>query len=86
LLIGSGGGVFAFGDATFAGSCYQVSGGCDAPVATAIEEHYRPRFAGDAVPQSAVGACVALADKMETLSPEVQRKILGENAARLYRL
>jgi len=27
-----------------------------------------------------------VADKMETLSPEVQRKILGENAARLYRL
>jgi hypothetical protein len=38
LLIGSDGGVFAFGDATFAGSCYQVSGGCDAPVATAIED------------------------------------------------
>jgi predicted TIM-barrel fold metal-dependent hydrolase len=27
-----------------------------------------------------------VADKMETLTPEVQRKILGENAARLYRV
>jgi predicted TIM-barrel fold metal-dependent hydrolase len=27
-----------------------------------------------------------VADKMETLTPEVQRKILGENAARLYRI
>jgi len=37
-------------------------------VAAAIEEHYRPRFAGDAVPASRVGACVALADKLETLA------------------
>ncbi len=37
-------------------------------VAAAIEEHYRPRFAGDAVPAGLVGACVALADKLETLA------------------
>ena len=36
-------------------------------VANAIEEHYRPRFADDALPASAVGTCVALADKLETL-------------------
>ncbi len=36
-------------------------------VARAIEEHYRPRFAGDALPATAVGTCVALADKLETL-------------------
>jgi glycyl-tRNA synthetase beta chain len=36
-------------------------------VADAIEEHYRPRFAGDALPASRVGTCVALADKLETL-------------------
>lgn len=36
-------------------------------VATAIEEHYRPRFADDALPASRVGTCVALADKLETL-------------------
>jgi len=38
-----------------------------ADVASAIEEHYRPRFAGDALAHSAVGTCVALADKLETL-------------------
>ncbi|MDZ7653689.1 MAG: glycine--tRNA ligase subunit beta [Burkholderiaceae bacterium] len=38
-----------------------------ADVANAIEEHYRPRFAGDALPTTKVGTCVALADKLETL-------------------
>ncbi|BAP87569.1 glycine--tRNA ligase beta subunit [Burkholderiales bacterium GJ-E10] len=37
-------------------------------VAQAIEEHYQPRFAGDAVPASMIGACVALADKLEALA------------------
>ncbi len=37
-------------------------------VARAIEEHYRPRFAGDRLPTSVVGTCVALGDKLETLA------------------
>jgi glycyl-tRNA synthetase beta chain len=36
-------------------------------VAQAIEDHYRPRFAGDALPRGDVGTVVALADKLETL-------------------
>ncbi|MFA6040686.1 MAG: glycine--tRNA ligase subunit beta [Methylophilus sp.] len=36
-------------------------------VAFAIEDHYKPRFAGDELPRSQVGLCVALADKLETL-------------------
>ncbi|WP_229008470.1 glycine--tRNA ligase subunit beta [Methylophilus sp. Leaf408] len=36
-------------------------------VAYAIEDHYRPRFAGDDLPRSQVGVVVALADKLETL-------------------
>lgn len=36
-------------------------------IAWAIEDHYRPRFAGDALPGSPVGLAVALADKLETL-------------------
>jgi glycyl-tRNA synthetase beta chain len=36
-------------------------------IAWAIEDHYRPRFAGDALPASPVGLSVALADKLETL-------------------
>jgi glycyl-tRNA synthetase beta chain len=36
-------------------------------IAQAVEDHYRPRFAGDALPRNPVGLCVALADKLETL-------------------
>jgi glycyl-tRNA synthetase beta chain len=36
-------------------------------VAVAIEEHYLPRFAGDRLPSSEAGVCVALADKLEAL-------------------
>jgi glycyl-tRNA synthetase beta chain len=39
----------------------------DNDVAFAIEDHYKPRFAGDELPRSLVGVCVALADKLETL-------------------
>jgi glycyl-tRNA synthetase beta chain len=37
-------------------------------VADAIEAHYRPRFAGDALPGDRIGDCVALADKLDTLA------------------
>jgi glycyl-tRNA synthetase beta chain len=36
-------------------------------VAIAIEDHYRPRFAGDELPRNLAGVVVALADKLETL-------------------
>ncbi|MCG7755232.1 MAG: glycine--tRNA ligase subunit beta, partial [Nitrosomonas sp.] len=36
-------------------------------VSFAIEDHYRPRFAGDMLPRNTVGICIALADKLETL-------------------
>ena len=38
-----------------------------AEVAKAVEDHYKPRFAGDALPRGDVGTVVALADKLETL-------------------
>jgi glycyl-tRNA synthetase beta chain len=37
-------------------------------VADAIEAHYRPRFAGDRLPQGGVACALALADKLETLN------------------
>jgi len=37
-------------------------------VARAIEAHYRPRFAGDALPEDRIGDCVSLADKLDTLA------------------
>ncbi len=36
-------------------------------IALAIEDHYKPRFAGDELPRQAVGVVVALADKLDTL-------------------
>lgn len=36
-------------------------------VARAIADHYRPRFAGDALPASAAGRIVAMADKLDTI-------------------
>jgi glycyl-tRNA synthetase beta chain len=49
------------------GRYYAQYEGLDDDVAFAIEDHYKPRFAGDALPRSQVGICVALADKLETL-------------------
>ena len=36
-------------------------------IADAVEDHYKPRFAGDSLPRGKVGTVVALADKLETL-------------------
>jgi glycyl-tRNA synthetase beta chain len=36
-------------------------------VALALEEHYLPRYAGDALPTTSIGRAVALADKIDTL-------------------
>ena len=49
------------------GRYYALHDGEDGEVAQAIEDHYRPRFAGDALPAGALGAVVAVADKLETL-------------------
>jgi glycyl-tRNA synthetase beta chain len=50
------------------GRYYALADGEDAKVADAIEQHYRPRFAGDALPASDLGVALALADKLETLA------------------
>ena len=50
------------------GRYYALADGEPAAVADAIEQHYRPRFAGDALPADAVALSVALADKLETLA------------------
>jgi glycyl-tRNA synthetase beta chain len=49
------------------GGYYARHDGESDEVALAIEDHYRPRFAGDALPRNSVGTAVALADKLETL-------------------
>ncbi|WP_374279009.1 glycine--tRNA ligase subunit beta [Azonexus sp.] len=49
------------------GRYYAQHDGLNADVADAIEDHYKPRFAGDSLPRGRVGIVVALADKLETL-------------------
>ena len=49
------------------GAYYARHDGLGDDVAGAIEDHYKPRFAGDELPRTATGVAVALADKLETL-------------------
>jgi glycyl-tRNA synthetase beta chain len=49
------------------GGYYARHDGESEAVANAIEDHYRPRFAGDELPREQVGLVAALADKLETL-------------------
>jgi glycyl-tRNA synthetase beta chain len=49
------------------GRYYALNDGLGVDVADAIEDHYKPRFAGDELPRNQVGLVVALADKLETL-------------------
>ena len=49
------------------GTYYALHDGEHADVAAAASEHYQPRFSGDALPVTATGTAVALADKLETL-------------------
>ncbi len=50
------------------GQHYALADGEPADVANAIGEHYRPRFAGDALPSTDAGQTLAIADKMDTLA------------------
>jgi glycyl-tRNA synthetase beta chain len=50
------------------GGYYARHDGETEAIALAVEDHYRPRFAGDALPRNPVGLAVALADKLETLA------------------
>lgn len=49
------------------GGYYARHDGLSEDIAFAIEDHYRPRFAGDELPRNMTGVVVALADKLETL-------------------
>jgi glycyl-tRNA synthetase beta chain len=49
------------------GGYYARHDGEPEAIAFAIEDHYKPRFAGDELPRNEVGLVVALADKLETL-------------------
>ncbi|ROZ68961.1 glycine--tRNA ligase subunit beta [Ramlibacter sp. WS9] len=50
------------------GRYYALNDGLALDVADAIEDHYKPRFAGDTLPRNPTGLVVAIADKLETLA------------------
>src|SRR5438046_405775 len=52
----------------FMGRYYALHDGEPREVADAIEAHYRPRFAGDRLPETPIACAVALADKLDALS------------------
>ena len=49
------------------GKYFAINSGLDQEIANAIEEHYRPRFSKDIVPDSLIGAVVAIADRIDHL-------------------
>jgi glycyl-tRNA synthetase beta chain len=49
------------------GRYYAEAQGEPEELARALEEHYRPRYAGDSLPATKTGQAVALADKIDTL-------------------
>lgn len=50
------------------GRYYATHDGEPAAVAAAVEQHYWPRFAGDALPTTTIAASVALAERLDTLA------------------
>lgn len=50
------------------GRYYALNDGEPPAVADAVEQHYRPRFAGDGLPDGAIACAVALADKLDALA------------------
>ncbi len=50
------------------GGYYALAAGETPEVAAAIRDHYRPRFAGDALPEGTAGCIVAVADKLDTIA------------------
>ena len=55
---------------------YALLDGEGQEVATAIYEHYMPRFAGDAEPASVAGRLVSLADKMDNIVATFSRGLV----------
>ncbi len=49
------------------GKYYAEADGEDTDVALALEEYYQPRFAGDDLPSTTLGQCLAISEKIDTL-------------------
>jgi len=68
------------------GRVYAGVQGEPAPVATAIEEHYRPTASGGALPETPAGAVLAIADKMDTVCGCFHAGLIPTGAADPYAL
>ena len=55
---------------------YALLDGESPAVATAIDEHYMPRFAGDAQPQTTAGRIVSIADKIDNIVATFSRGLI----------
>ena len=49
------------------GSYYALAEGSSKEIALAIGEHYLPRYSGDALPSTALGCIIAIADRIDSL-------------------
>ncbi|WP_057833147.1 glycine--tRNA ligase subunit beta [Colwellia sp. TT2012] len=49
------------------GKYYALHDGENENIAQALEDQYRPRFAGDSLPEANIGCAVAISDKIDTL-------------------
>lgn len=58
------------------GRAYALLDGEEKAVAVAIDEHYRPRFAGDAEPETVPGRILSLADKMDNIVATFSRGLI----------
>lgn len=65
---------------------YALRQGQDTAVAEAIFEHYLPRFAGDVLPASRLGAALSIADKIDTLTGYFSIGLIPSGSADPYAL
>jgi len=68
------------------GKYYILAEGGRTEVAQAVEEHYMPRFADDALAASAAGALLAVADKMDTVTGYFSVGLIPTGSADPYQL
>lgn len=68
------------------GRVYAARDGSQNDVANGIEDHYKPRFAGDDLPRDSVGAIVAICDKMDTIAACFQSNLIPSGSEDPYAL
>ena len=68
------------------GRVYALNDGENIAVATAIEEHYQPAYSGGALPETRIGALLAIADKMDTICGCFSAGLIPTGAADPYAL